>query len=45
MKKKKILASVIGVMLALALIVGTGIHLCGENPQPEFIQIENTFLG
>ncbi|SHJ93653.1 hypothetical protein SAMN05444401_0166 [Clostridium amylolyticum] len=45
MRKKKILTSLLGVALALALVVGAGIRLCGENPQPEFLQIETTFLG
>lgn len=45
MKKKKVLASLLGGLLALTLVVGTVIRLCGENPQPEIASVETTFLG
>lgn len=45
MRKKKVLTSLLGVALALALVVGAGVRLCGENPQPEIVKVETTFLG
>lgn len=45
MKKKRFLASLMGIILVAAVALGATIIAYSEKPQPEFIQIENTFLG
>lgn len=45
MKKKRFLASLMGVVLAVTVILGATIILYTEKPQPEFVQVETTYLG
>lgn len=45
MKKKRFLASLMGIVLAVTVILGAKIIAYTEKPQPEFLQIETTYLG
>ncbi|WP_156120048.1 hypothetical protein [Clostridium polynesiense] len=45
MKKKGLIAGLLGVLFAATLVIGGSIIVFTEKPQPEIVKVENTFLG